>query len=458
VSAPVVLVPGAVFAHDFRIERLLAVGGMGAVYVASQLSTGRERALKVLMPRLAESTDAKRRFEQEAWIGGQIESEHVVEVVAAGVDATSGAPWLAMELLHGETLAALLERRGRLDAATTLELFAQLAHAMGAAHEKAIVHRDLKPENLFLETGRRAGGAFTLRVLDFGIAKLHDQAARASTGAIGTPLWMAPEQAQSGQPVTPATDVWAMGLIAFRVLSGRCFWRAASDAEAGVVQVLGEMMVEPIPRASDRARELGASPLPPGFDGWFARCTHREPTRRYPNATTAHQALTFVLSPGPQSTIIAPSAVSAAPARRGSRGATAVGVAALAITLGGVATIVVVSGAKRDDARGPTSEESAPFTAQPTASASAIPAAASAIARASATLDDDTIVIAECDEYMRLWRACYKDPITRARADTGFKNMTADYKKLAAGTPKEREDTRAMCEDSVKKFPHALCR
>jgi hypothetical protein len=462
VSTPLVLVPGSIFAGDFRIERPLSEGGMGMVYVALQLSTGRERALKLLQPSLAASPEAHRRFEQEARIGAQIESEHVVEVVAAGVDVTIGAPWLAMELLQGETLAAFLERRGPLDGPTSLELFAQLAHAIGAAHDKQIVHRDLKPENLFLVSGRRAGGAFTLKVLDFGIAKLVDQARGAATGAIGTPLWMAPEQAQSGQ-VTPATDVWSLGLIAFRALSGKCFWRAANDAEAGSMQVFSEMMVEPIPAASERARELGAAPLPPGFDEWFARCVCREPTQRYQHAAAAHQGLASLLSPGSHVTLLATPLFSVPPVAKRSRMATLVGVAALFIALAGLAAAVLVLRGKGQESSRVAVEDAASALAAPSsvgAPASALASASASLpaARASAALDDDTIGIADCDEYMRLWRNCYKDPITRARAETGFKNMIADYKKLAAGTPKEREDTRAMCEDSVKKFPHAICR
>jgi hypothetical protein len=435
---------------------------MGMVYVAFQLSTGRERALKLLQPSLAASVDAHRRFEQEARIGGQIESEHIVEVVAAGVDATTGAPWLAMELLQGETLAAFLERRGPLDAHAALELFAQLTHAIGAAHDKQIVHRDLKPENLFLVTGRRAGGAFTLKVLDFGIAKLVDQARRSATGAIGTPLWMAPEQAQSGQQVTPATDVWSLGLIAFRALSGKCFWRAANDAEAGSMQVFSEMMVEPIPAASTRAQELGAAPLPAGFDAWFARCVCREPMQRYQHAAAAQQALTYVLSPELQVTVLA--APSVAPAAKRAKVATLVGVAALGITLAGVGLGVLAlrgKGSRSFGADAVATDSAAAASESPSSGSTAAtvtPSAASAVATSSAALSDDAIGIPECDEYMRLWRDCYKDPLTRARAEAGFKRMTADYQRLAAGTPREREDTRASCEDSVKKFPHAICR
>lgn len=176
------LQPGSVFAGDFRIERALAMGGMGAVYVAEQLSTGRKRALKLLLPSLVESERSRERFEQEARVASRIASDHVVEVVSAGVDPASGAPWLAMELLEGETLAGRVERAGPLPPAETLEVMRQLCHALGAAHASGLVHRDIKPENLFLARPRRDGVPFTLKILDFGIAKLTEDV-RARGGA-----------------------------------------------------------------------------------------------------------------------------------------------------------------------------------------------------------------------------------------------------------------------------------
>nr|HMR10949.1 protein kinase [Polyangiaceae bacterium] len=111
---PTHLAPGSVVAGDYRILRALARGGMGSVYVAEQLSTGRERALKVLHAQLTQQGVMRRRFEQEARIGAKIKSEHVVEVIAAGVDDAAGTPWLVMELLEGEDLADYLSRTGPL--------------------------------------------------------------------------------------------------------------------------------------------------------------------------------------------------------------------------------------------------------------------------------------------------------------------------------------------------------
>ncbi len=301
------LVAGTIVGGDFQIVRPLSAGGMGAVYVAKQLSTERERALKVMLGELVGNDELKKRFVQEAKVGAQIDSEHVVEVVAAGIDPAMGVPWLAMELLQGQDLAAYLAARGAQSPAATLALFEQLTHALGAAHDKQIVHRDLKPENVFLAQARRAGGEFTLKVLDFGIAKLLGQARTSATAAMGTPLWMAPEQTQPGSRITPAADVWAMGLIAFRVLTGHSFWRSATAADASAMMVLREIAFEPIAPASARAEALAGPRLPPGFDAWFERCVNRDPAARFPDARAMHRELVRVLGGSSAATMVSAS-------------------------------------------------------------------------------------------------------------------------------------------------------
>jgi serine/threonine protein kinase len=287
--------PGTVVAGDFRILRPLNAGGMGAVYVALQISTHRERALKVMLGELATNDELKSRFVQEATIGSQIASDHAVEVVAAGIDPATGAPWLAMELLEGEDLAHFLAKSGPMSPAWVLDLFEQMTHALGAAHEHGIVHRDLKPENVFLARSRRANQSFMVKVLDFGIAKLLGAAKSSATAAVGTPLWMAPEQTQASHAIAPTADVWAMGLIAFRALTGRVYWRTATDPNASSMMILREVVFEPIGAASDRAREIGGAALPPGFDAWFARCVNRDPAGRFPDARAMHAELRAVL-------------------------------------------------------------------------------------------------------------------------------------------------------------------
>jgi len=292
------LQPGHLFAGEYRVVRMLGEGGMGAVFVAEQLSTGIQRALKLMHPALVQDPQTLRRFEQEARVGASIQSDHVVQVVDAGVDPSSGMPWIAMELLLGETLAHALGRGGPMPWPDTAEVFAQLCHALGAAHRIGIVHRDLKPENVFLAIPRRQGIQFTVKVLDFGIAKIlvEAQSSSATTSVVGTPLWMAPEQAERNVPPSPATDVWSLGLLAFNVLTSKLFWAAAQHSSGTITALLKEMLIDPIPAASVRAAELQcARLLPPGFDAWFARCTARAPTARFRDAAEACAALERVL-------------------------------------------------------------------------------------------------------------------------------------------------------------------
>jgi serine/threonine protein kinase len=293
---------GVVFAGDYRIVRPLAEGGMGAVYVAEQLSTGRQRALKVMHPSLVPDERSRERFAEEAKLGARIDSEHVVEVVGAGVDATTGMPWLSMELLEGSSFEDLVQESGPLPPRRVFELLEQVCHALADAHRKGIIHRDLKPENLFLARSRRSRADSTVKILDFGIARTVEESRTAAivTSAIGSPLWMAPEQAQPGAKLRPSTDVWALGLIAFYLLTGRTYWRSSHGPEASLSALLVEILTGPIVAPSVRAAELGSTvALPPGFDAWFLRCVEREPGARFMDAGLALVSLAMALEPAP---------------------------------------------------------------------------------------------------------------------------------------------------------------
>jgi len=288
--------PGALFASDFKIVRALKEGGMGAVYIAEQLSTGALRALKLMHPQYVQDDAMRRRFEQEARAGARIQSDYVVSVIAAGVDDATGAPWIAMELLDGEDLADHVARVDRVAPPEALEILRMFCHAVAAAHDAGIVHRDLKPENVYLAKSRRPGEAFTVKVLDFGIARAAADVRATGTAALGTPLWMAPEQTSRGPKITPATDVWALGLIAYYLLTGSWYWRTAHLDSPSITEFLRELTLEPLEPASIRAAALEHGTLPDGFDGWFARCVVREPEARFQDARAAFAALAPVLS------------------------------------------------------------------------------------------------------------------------------------------------------------------
>lgn len=291
------LEPGKTFGNDFRIIEPLKHGGMGSVYIVEQAQTGARRALKLMHPQLVQDPKFRRRFEQEARIGAQIKSEHVVQVIAAGVDGDTGSAWLVMELLEGEDLDTCLRRRGQLPQAEAMEVLGQLCHALGAAHEVGIVHRDLKPANIFLAEARRRGVPFTVKVLDFGIAKIVAESSTTHTEAVGSPMWMAPEQTTQDHEILPATDVWALGLLTFRLLTGRYYWKAPNKPGATTAMLFREILIEPLPSAAQRAAEHGVAGLPKGFDAWFSKCVARDPHARFPNATEAFAALEKILAP-----------------------------------------------------------------------------------------------------------------------------------------------------------------
>lgn len=286
------LTPGALFASEFEIRERLAEGGMGTVYAAIDRASGQPCALKVLLPELVADETTRRRFAQEARIGIAIDSPHVPRVWRAGIDDATGMPWIAMDLLRGHDLYAHVKQRGPLPAGEAAAILGPLGDALAAAHARGLIHRDLKPQNVFLEDGAR------VKLLDFGVAKLIDlrRASGTGTAAIGSPLWMAPEQTSAGGRISAATDVFAYGMLAFYVLTGRIYWRCAHDGR-GVIGLMTELFVDdPVP-AAVRAREIAPGvQLPPAFDAWFARATSREPAQRFRDAGEAAQALGPVLA------------------------------------------------------------------------------------------------------------------------------------------------------------------
>jgi ferredoxin/hemoglobin-like flavoprotein/tRNA A-37 threonylcarbamoyl transferase component Bud32 len=293
-ALPAQLNHDTIVGEDFKLVRRIGEGGMGVVYAAVQLTTGHERAVKIMHSPFALDVRARERFEQEARIGARIQSDHVVQVVAAGIHEASRTPWLAMELLAGQDLERYLQARGPLPLSDSAVVIGQVMHALAAAHDVDVVHRDIKPENIFLSVSRVVGIPFMVKILDFGIAKLRSSV-RSATVAVGTPGYMAPEQSQASDDIGPAADVWSLGLVVYRMLTGRPFWRASGE-DATMPQLWRELLIDPIPRASERATEQGLEQLlPPGFDEWFAACVEREPSLRFQHARAAGIAFDQVL-------------------------------------------------------------------------------------------------------------------------------------------------------------------
>jgi len=291
------LSPGDVFAGDFEIVRSVAGGGMGTIYEARDRTADRAvRALKILHPQLVADESSRRRFLQESRVASRVPSAHVPRVFRSGIDPVSGTPFISMELLVGRDLRQHIEERGAVGTEEALRIFGQVSEALVAAHRIGLVHRDLKPENIFLCDGE---GPPLVKLLDFGVSKLIDvhRTSGRGTGAVGSPMWMAPEQTSAGGRIAPATDVWALGLTTFYALCGTIYWRAARG-ESGVAGLLREIHLDPIQRPSERARELGLSvALPAGYDDWFLRAMRRDGTERYADAGLAMDALRIGLDP-----------------------------------------------------------------------------------------------------------------------------------------------------------------
>ena len=262
--------PGSVFAGRFVVDAEIGSGGFGVVYRARHQRTAQPCALKVLTADALFDDEARRRFLDEARRTPSNHSEHVVRVYDA--DVTDGVPWISMELLEGATLAAHITAQGPLSPRDFERFFAELCDGVGAAHARGIVHRDLKPENVFLH--RRGGvGLWSVKVLDFGVAKQLDGSPRGANAsvAVRTNGWGAPEQTVLGR-IDPAADVWSLGLLAYFARTGKGYF---GD------RALGETVVP----ASVRAQGQGvAERLPKGFDAWFARCVAWDPATRFHDA------------------------------------------------------------------------------------------------------------------------------------------------------------------------------
>jgi serine/threonine protein kinase len=213
---------GQIMLGKYRVERLLGRGGMGEVYEARHTVVGRRFAIKFLKQGLTQGPDAHARFLREAQAAGALDNEHIAAVVDFDL-AADGAPFLVMEYLNGESLAATLRREGVLPVRRALGILLQVCDGLEAAHAAGIVHRDLKPDNLFLVA--RSDAAELVKILDFGVAKLvrgePDGNDTQSGAVLGTPLYMAPEQARGEKSVDFRVDIHALGVIAYELLSGQ---------------------------------------------------------------------------------------------------------------------------------------------------------------------------------------------------------------------------------------------
>jgi serine/threonine protein kinase len=260
----------------YQVENVIGRGATGEVYAAKDERDGRAVALKALYPHVSESEASCRRFLREAEVTSALDSPHIVRVFDTGL-AHDGSPYLAMERLYGHDLAWHLRTARRFTPRATLELVSQVAEALSAAQDAGVVHRDLKPQNLFAQ---EAGGVRTWKVLDFGVSKINaSQSTLTQDGVVGTPSYMAPEQARSGE-VDHRADVFALGVIAYRALSGR----PAFTGEDSLSTLYNVAYVQP-------ARPSGHAELHPDVDSVLALCLAKDRLRRLSSAASFAAAL-----------------------------------------------------------------------------------------------------------------------------------------------------------------------
>jgi serine/threonine-protein kinase len=280
------IVPGAMVAGKYRVDALIGEGGMGSVWSATHLGLGQSVAIKFVSREFVRSAEAVRRFDAEAKAAAQLRSRHVVQVFDTGT-LEDGTPYIAMELLHGETLQTRVHRAGPIPLSEAVNILSQCCKALGRAHGAGIIHRDIKPDNIFLAQSQD-DDTYLVKILDFGVAKMgtnpNDQGAQGATrtGAVlGTPLYMSPEQARGLKTIDHRTDLYSLGLVAYTMFTGNLAFSSESFGD-----LLLQICTAPLPSLCAAAQWL-----PPTMEAWFQRACARDPQDRYASAQEFADAL-----------------------------------------------------------------------------------------------------------------------------------------------------------------------
>ncbi|MBK7581298.1 MAG: protein kinase [Myxococcales bacterium] len=276
---------GSIISKKYRLVRCLGEGGMGEVWEALNLRTQRPFALKLVHADSQIAPELRERMLREASVAGRLQHPNVIEVYDVG-ETEAGEPFLVMELLSGETLAELLDRRGNLDSTRAAAVGAEITAALGAAHASGVVHRDLKPANVFLHED--PGHGRVVKVLDFGVSKLlvPDGPSSTVTGApIGTPAYMSPEQARGLRDLDQRTDLWSVGVMLFEMVAGRLPFDGTT-----AYAVVGEVLHGNVPRLSEHAPSVD-----PRLDAIVAKCLERDPELRWASARELGAAIESIL-------------------------------------------------------------------------------------------------------------------------------------------------------------------
>lgn len=264
---------GKIVGGKYELLKLIGEGGVGFVYEARNVEIRNHVALKLVHGPMAENAEVRQRFIREAIAAAEIGHENIVNIFDKGVDQATGAIYIVMELLKGETLTDRIEKEGTLSVQDTVDIMLQVFYALWAAHSKGIVHRNLKPENIFLS--KLAGRKNFVKILDFGIAKIREQADgkafMESSTIMGTPQYMAPEQIAASPEVDAGVDVYACGVIMYEALVGKVPFDAPS-----VHGVIYKIMNEPPPKPRTVNNRLEKD-----IENVILRAMRREPAERF---------------------------------------------------------------------------------------------------------------------------------------------------------------------------------
>jgi len=273
---------GDVVGGKYRVERVIGRGGMGTVLAVRHLGLDEPRALKLMLPRGMELPQARERFFREARAAAKLRSDNAVAIHDVGI-LPDGFPYIEMELLEGADLAQLLKRSGPIPVAQAVEWIAQACDPVGEAHALGIVHRDIKPGNLFL--ARTPSGRAIVKVLDFGIAKTAnvetDPSLTGTNASFGSPMYMSPEQMRGARFADPRSDLWALGVVLFELLTGRRPFVSESITALALI-----VTSDPAPHPMSLRPEV-----PPVVDAVVMRCLEKSPDRRFASAAELGAAL-----------------------------------------------------------------------------------------------------------------------------------------------------------------------
>jgi serine/threonine protein kinase len=281
----------------YQVEDVLGGGGMALVYRARDEELDRPVAIKLLADNLAADEAFRKRFLREARLAAQLAHPNVVQVYDSG--EADGRPYIVMEYVEGETLADLLSRRGRLPPAEAVELALQVCSGLEHAHRAGLVHRDIKPQNLLIR------GDGTVKIVDFGIARSARGTRLTETGSVlGTAAYLAPEQA-AGEEVTPAADVYALGVVLYELLAGRTPHTAES---------LTQFLVSGHEQSIPELRQL-APEVPAALEDVVMRCLARMPEYRPPSAGALAASLSATSGELPTATLSRDEGTAEAPTR-----------------------------------------------------------------------------------------------------------------------------------------------